>query len=70
MDGRELEEAGAEFDDPEQMVTLEGMIDDPDGLGGPTPRTRTREADPEGWDLDEPLVSDTEVDADPGPIGD
>lgn len=34
VDERELEEAGAEFDDPERMVTLDGGIDDPDGLGG------------------------------------
>ncbi len=35
-DQRELEEAGAELDDPEAMATLDGGIDDPDGVGGPT----------------------------------
>ncbi len=44
-DERELEEAGAELDDPESMATLDGGIDDPDGVGaGPpvpaTPPTR------------------------------
>jgi hypothetical protein len=58
VDERELEEVGAEFDDPEQMATLDGMIDDPDGLGGPAPGTREREEDTEGWDLDAPLSSD------------
>ncbi len=32
VDERELEEAGAELDDPEELVTLDGGIDDPDGL--------------------------------------
>lgn len=36
-DEREREEAGAELDDPEQIAVLDGMIDDPDGLGGPSP---------------------------------
>ena len=38
VDDRELEEAGVEFDDPEELVTLDGGIDDPDGLGEPTAR--------------------------------
>jgi hypothetical protein len=56
-DERELEEAGAELDDPEQIAVLDGLIDDPDGLGEPSTRTRAREDDEEGWDLDSPLAS-------------
>ncbi len=56
VDVRELEEAGAELDDPEDLVTLTGGIDDPDGLGEPTNRTLARRADQEGWDLDAPLA--------------
>ncbi len=52
VDSRELEEAGAELDDPEDMVTLDGSFDDPDGLGEPTTRTRSRREDEGGWDLD------------------
>jgi hypothetical protein len=63
VDDRELEEAGAEFDDPEALVTLEGGIDDPDGLGIPTSGTRSRRDDKGGWDLDAPLASDIEPDA-------
>lgn len=50
-DDLELEEAGAKFDDPEVLATLDGGIDDPDGVGDP--RTGSRRADEEGWDLDE-----------------
>ena len=56
VDEKELEEAGAELDDPEQIATLDGLIDDPDGLGEPSRLTRAREQDPEGWDLDAPIV--------------
>jgi hypothetical protein len=56
VDERELEETGAELDDPEQIATLDGMMDDPDGLGGPSAHTRAREADDEGWDLDAPIA--------------
>ena len=42
VDELELEEAGAELDDPEAMVTLSGGIDDPDGLGGPPAATQAR----------------------------
>jgi len=51
VDNRELEETGSELDDPEAMVTLEGGIDDPDGLGPPS-GARTSRPDQEGWDLD------------------
>jgi|GEM_PF-520580 len=57
-DDRELEEIGAELDDPEDLVTLDGGIDDPDGLGEPSGRSRARRADHAGWDLDAPVVSD------------
>ena len=58
VDDRELEEAGVEFDDPEALVTLEGGIDDPDGLGEPRRGTRTGLDGEGGWDLDAPLASD------------
>jgi hypothetical protein len=51
VDERELEETGSELDDPEEMVTLDGGIDDPDGLGGPVRGARSRRDD-DGWDLD------------------
>ncbi len=64
VDEREIEEAGAEFDDPEDLVTLEGGMDDPDGLGGPTTRARSRREDSEGWDLDAPVARDDDADGD------
>jgi hypothetical protein len=64
VDERELEEAGAELDDPEDMVTLDGGIDDPDGLGGPSTQARERRQDDEGWDLDEPLAGGGTIGAD------
>ncbi|MCL2395311.1 MAG: hypothetical protein FWC87_11575 [Acidimicrobiaceae bacterium] len=46
VDQMELEEAGANFDDPERVSLLQGGMDDPDGTGPP-------EVDPErGWDID------------------
>jgi hypothetical protein len=62
VDDRELDEAGAEFDDPEQLVTLDGGMDDPDGLGERTGRLRDREGDDEGWDLDAPLADPDDTD--------
>jgi hypothetical protein len=50
VDDRELEEAGANFDDPEVMATLDGGIDDPDGVGRLQPDRK--DGDEEGWDLD------------------
>jgi hypothetical protein len=50
VDNRELAEAGAEFDDPETIATLDGGIDDPDGTG-PRPKA-SRGDDEDGWDLD------------------
>jgi hypothetical protein len=60
VDDRELEEIGADFDDPESLATLDGGIDDPDGPGEPSRRTRLRREDTEGWDLDAPLATDDE----------
>ncbi len=51
VDDLELEEAGAMFDDPESMATLDGGIDDPDGVGRPQ-GGRARNDDEDGWDLD------------------
>jgi hypothetical protein len=61
VDELELEEAGAELDDPEEILTLEGGSDDPDGLGEPTSRTRNRRADLAGWQLDAPLSGNGEL---------
>ena len=63
-DERELEEIGAEFDDPEDLVTLDGGMDDPDGLGEPTKRARARAKDQDGWELDAPEVSGKQTDGD------
>ena len=53
-DELELEELGAQLDDPERIVTLAGGMDDPDGLEVvPEPPDP---ADDEGWDLGAPLV--------------
>ena len=54
VDHLELQELGVEFDDPEMIVTLDGGIDDPDGIGEP-PSGAHGEVDA-GWDLDVPLV--------------
>jgi hypothetical protein len=54
-DERELEELGAQFDDPELEVTLRGGMDDPDGLDRPPDRRRV---DDDGWDLNAPLAPD------------
>jgi hypothetical protein len=60
VDWRELEEVGGELDDPEEMVMLEGGIDDPDGLGSPSERGRLARNDDEGWDLDAGAVPGSE----------
>ncbi|HEY2565976.1 MAG TPA: hypothetical protein VGI44_19870 [Acidimicrobiales bacterium] len=62
IDDLELEEAGAELDDPEQLAVLDGGIDDPDGVGGDEVRTRSHSLDDEGWDLD----ADEDIDGDIG----
>jgi hypothetical protein len=61
VDERELEELGAELDDPEEMVMLDGGVDDPDGLGEPSNRSRARLADWGGWDLDKPVTDDLDT---------
>ena len=53
VDERELQELGAELDDPEVLATLDGGIDDPDGSGGPA---AVNPGDDEGWDLDAPIT--------------
>jgi hypothetical protein len=55
LDQRELEEVGATLDDPESMATLDGGIDDPDGVD---PQPRQASSEQEGWDLDAPLAKD------------
>ena len=59
-DELELEELGAQLDDPELIVTLEGGIDDPDGADRPG-ATHHHDGE-EGWDLSAPLVAREEDD--------
>lgn len=61
VDERELEELGATLDEPEDLVTLTGDIDDPDGRDQPPHRVRHQHED-EGWDLDAPVATEGEVD--------
>ena len=64
VDERELEEAGAELDDPEAIAMLDGAIDDPDGAGGPAGHRGADEGE-EGWDLDAPVTAgDADADSD------
>jgi hypothetical protein len=65
VDVRELEEVGAELDDPEALVTLDGGIDDPDGLSEPTSPTSAQGDDSEGWKLDTPLTRENRSDGAP-----
>ena len=51
LDDLELEEAGVKLDDPEVLATLDGGMDDPDGVD-PRPGASRRAADEDGWDLD------------------
>lgn len=61
VDETELEEAGGELDNPEQMSILDGGMDDPDGSGPPPHRPGD---DPEaGWDVD-PTVQRAGADED------
>ena len=53
-DERELEELGAQLDDPELLVSLDGGMDDPDGVDRP-PAHHDRDED-DGWDLSAPLA--------------
>ena len=62
VDDREIEEAGVNFDDPEDLVTLDGGIDDPDGREDPPKRAASRSEDDEGWDLDASVTGDGDDD--------
>ncbi len=53
VDETELREIGAQLDDPELIVTMEGGMDDPDGIG---PRAPHRNTEDEGWDLGATLI--------------
>ncbi len=53
VDRTELEEAGAELDDPDRIALIDGGMDDPDGVGGPPPV----DDDEAGWDVD-PVTRD------------
>jgi hypothetical protein len=70
LDERELEEVGAELDDPEAIAILEGGSDDPDGLGEPSSRRLARREDEEGWDLDAPSMPSDDADGASGESGD
>ena len=61
-DELELEELGSQLDDPELIVTLEGGIDDPDGVD-PSARPPRHEG-AEGWNLSAPLVAGDAEDED------
>ncbi len=50
LDEVELEEIGAELEDPEKLAVLEGGMDDPDGADIP-PAARREPPGSEGWDL-------------------
>ena len=65
VDDRELDEAGVTLNDPEKMGTLDGGMDDPDGIGGGPNGSRPPEESAEGWDLDAPLAAEDEDDEEP-----
>jgi hypothetical protein len=64
IDERELEEAGVELDDPETLASLDGGIDDPDGLDQPKHSSAFQVDQEEGWDLDEPLTKADAIESD------
>lgn len=67
VDEREAEEAGVALDDPEDLAVLVGGVDDPDGTGEPSSRTRARQEDDGGWDLDAGNAAGDRPE--PGPAG-
>jgi hypothetical protein len=73
VDRAELEEIGADLDDPEQMSILDGGMDDPDGSGPPL--RSDGDDDTAGWDVD-PGTADqgggaqSDVGADGDAVGD
>jgi hypothetical protein len=58
-DERELEELRAQLDNPERVVTLQGGMDDPDGID---PRLPRNPDDREESDLSAPLAAGEEGD--------
>ena len=62
VDDRELDEAGVKLDDPESLASLDGGMDDPDGIddAGTSGGARDQDEDGDGWDLDAPLADDQE----------
>jgi hypothetical protein len=63
VDETELSELGSKLDDPERMATLEGGMDDPDGI---LPDAGTDASRDDGWDLDagDRLTPDEDYDDD------
>ena len=64
LDDRELEEAGVRLDDPESLASLDGGMDDPDGIDDASKTSRAAGEDEDGWDLDAPLADDDEIEDD------
>jgi hypothetical protein len=58
VDDRELEEAGLKLDDPEELATLDGGMDDPDGIGRPVRDGNSSLDSEDGWDLDATLADE------------
>lgn len=54
MDQLEMAEAGLELDDPEQMATLPGGGDDPDGIGEAPSRGRAGQSRVDDSDSERP----------------
>jgi hypothetical protein len=61
VDRAELEEVGANLDDPERISMLDGGMDDPDGSGPAEPDGDEDEA---GWDVDPVTHASTPPDGD------
>jgi hypothetical protein len=64
VDDRELDEAGVTLDDPERLATLDGGMDDPDGIGSGANGSRPPRESDEGWDLDAPVAPPGDDDED------
>lgn len=55
-DNEELEEAGADLRDPDQISLLEGFADDPDGVGPPNAPLEEHEAETESVEAESDTV--------------